>query len=104
MTGAANSSAAGVDAIRVAPEDNVATVLRQIAPGEHVRVLCGAAIETVVALEAIPLCHKMCLAPISPPDAVVKYGEPIGEASAPIGRGMLVHVHNLRSRRARPGR
>jgi hypothetical protein len=32
---------------------------------------------------------------------VVKYGEPIGSATAAIPAGAHVHVHNLRSRRAR---
>ncbi len=101
MTDDTSITAAVFDAIRVAPADNVATVLRPIARGEHVRVRCDTTIETVVALEAIPLCHKLCLTAISPADAVVKYGEPIGEAIVPIRSGMHVHVHNLRSRRGR---
>jgi hypothetical protein len=33
---------------------------------------------------------------------VVKYGEPIGEATTTIRPGSHVHIHNLQSRRVRP--
>jgi hypothetical protein len=56
---------------------------------------------TVTALEPIALCHKIALADFRPGDAVIKYGECIGDAVTPIARGACVHVHNLRSRRAR---
>ena len=54
------------------------------------------------AKDAIPLGHKIALADLHPGDLLVKYGETIGEATAPIARGGWVHVHNLRSLRARP--
>jgi altronate dehydratase small subunit len=34
-------------------------------------------------------------------EAILKYGEVIGEASADIPRGSMVHVHNLAGRRGR---
>ena len=90
------------DAIRLSPADNVATVLRPIGAGERVRVTCGPLTATVIAREPIPLCHKIGLDEISVGSAVIKYGDPIGEASTAIQAGSHVHVHNLRSARARP--
>jgi len=92
-----------VDAISLSPADNVATALRAVEAGERLRVRCGGEIATVVALEPIPLCHKVSLGPIGAETPVVKYGHPIGAAAAPIPAGAHVHVHNMRSARARGG-
>ena len=84
--------------------DNVAVVLQAIDAGADVVVKVGDGMVTVTALESIAMCHKIALADLRPGDAVIKYGECIGEAVAPIARGACVHVHNLRSRRARATR
>ena len=82
--------------------DNLAIVLESVAAGQEVIVdVAGKAIR-VQALEAIALGHKIALADLRPGDRLVKYGETIGEATARIARGAWVHVHNLRSLRARP--
>lgn len=83
--------------MRLSPGDNVATALRAIAAGEEVRLAGG---ETVVALDAVPLCHKVALRPIAPGEPVLKYGHAIGDATAAIEPGRHVHVHNMRSARA----
>ena len=90
-----------MDAIRLSPEDNVATLLRAVARGEKVRIGGGEATLVVEAGEPIALCHKIALADLGPGDRILKYGEPIGEATAAIRAGAHVHVHNLRSLRAR---
>jgi hypothetical protein len=51
-------------------------------------------------LQPIALGHKVALVDLAPGDAIVKYGEAIGVASAPIAKGNHVHVHNLASQRA----
>ncbi len=89
------------DAIVLHPDDHVATALRRIEAGETVRLGGAGGGETLVARQAIPLCHKVALADIPAGTHLRKYGEVIGEAIAPIGRGDPVHVHNLRSLRAR---
>lgn len=91
----------GVDAIRLAPADNVATVLRPVAAGDPIRVRCGADVTTLRALDPIPMCHKISVLPIEKGQAVIKYGHGIGTASARVEAGRHVHVHNLRSARAR---
>ncbi len=89
------------DAIRLSREDNVATVLRAVRAGERLQVRCGDAVLEVLAEEPIPLCHKISLAPIAAGEAVMKYGQPIGETLAAIAGGRHVHVHNMRSARAK---
>lgn len=94
--------ARSADAICLSPGDNVATVLRAVAAGEELLVRQGQLTSTVVAREAIKICHKISLGDLKTGAAVMKYGQPIGTASSPIARGTHVHVHNLQSRRGRP--
>ena len=89
------------DAVALDARDDVATALRDLSEGETVRVRTGRESDTVLALEPIAFGHKIALAALAPGDRVRKYGETIGEASAPIARGANVHVHNLRSLRGR---
>lgn len=93
-----------VDAIALSADDNVATVLRAVEAGESLRVRCGSEVTTVTARESIPLCHKVSLSEIAAAAPVRKYGQPIGHASAGIGVGSHVHVHNMRSARGRAER
>jgi altronate dehydratase len=82
--------------------DNVATVLEPVAVDQRIVVRTPRGDVELVALDAIALCHKIALADVPAGAPIVKYGECIGEATAPIRRGAWVHVHNLRSRRAQP--
>ncbi len=47
--------------------------------------------------EGIKAGHKSALCDIEKGELVIKYGEPIGRATAPIKKGAWVHSHNLRS-------
>ena len=49
----------------------------------------------------IPFGHKVAVTPMAAGDPVVKYGEVIGFATTEIRPGQHVHVHNVRSDRAR---
>ncbi len=91
-------------AIRLHPDDNVATALAEIAAGADVAVQHPTAGCMLTADQAIPAGHKLALAPLAPGDAVVKYGEPIGRATAPIAPGEHVHTHNVESARGRGDR
>ena len=74
------------DFIKIHPKDNVAVALRPVAEGtawEGVRADCD-----------IPQGHKMALRQIPAGDPVVKYGFPIGHATADITPGQWVHTHN----------
>lgn len=79
------------DAIHIHASDNVATVLRDFAAGDTLTI--GAA--RIAAGEAIARGHKMALDPIARGESVIKYGFPIGIATADIGAGAHVHSHNL---------
>ncbi len=74
--------------LRIHPSDNVAVALRAAGP--------GAIFESVAATEPIPGGHKLALRPIAAGEPVVKYGYPIGVATAPIAAGAHVHGHNVR--------
>jgi len=39
--------------------------------------------------------HKFALEDIEKGEAVIKYGEPIGQSTEKIARGEHVHVHNV---------
>jgi len=84
------------------PKDNVAVALRDLAPGTEVRVSIRGRIRRISVLDRIPVDHKLAIARIRRGAAVVKYGEPIGEATTTIRPGSHVHIHNLQSRRVRP--
>lgn len=85
-------------AVRISPHDNVATLISPVDAGGHVAVhmMSGsaAAPDEVVARQAIDAGHKIALADLPANANVLKYGLPIARASAAIGRGDHVHVHN----------
>lgn len=79
------------DAMQVHAADTVAVALRALQAGE--RVSLGSATSRVA--EDIPQGHKFALKAHRLGDRVVKYGVPIGRASASIAPGVHVHTHNL---------
>ncbi len=92
------------DALVIHPRDNVAVALRDLALGSEIRVQVGGARRRIRVREAIPANHKVALRKIPAGGLVVKYGEPIGEATRAIPAGGHVHIQNVRSRRVRPGK
>ena len=78
-------------AIKINPKDNVVVALHPIAKGVAVPVDGGA----VTAVEDIPQGHKMAIAPIRKGENVVKYGFPIGHATADAVPGTWMHTHNV---------
>ena len=89
------------EALMLSPKDNVATSLREAEAGAEVQVRLGKEVRTVKALERIPFGFKIAVARIPRGAKVMKYGEPIGVASADIEPGQLVHVHNIEGARGR---
>jgi hypothetical protein len=74
--------------------DNVGVALRDIAVSEQARSVSG---PQVPAIERIIQGHKIALRNIAEGEVIVRFGVPVGVAKAAIGRGHLVHVHNVRS-------
>jgi hypothetical protein len=84
-------------ALVISERDNVATALEVLEPGREI----SAGGRQLLVRERIPHGHKVALSAIASGQAVVKYGSPIGVASADIPAGAHVHVHNVASSRGR---
>ena len=79
------------NALRIADNDTVAIAVHPIRKGEPVVIDGQLLFESVDDIEP---GHKLALAPIAANEKVFRYGEPIVQATRPIGRGEWVHVHN----------
>jgi altronate dehydratase small subunit len=99
MTGASSSSRPA--ALLLDSRDTAAVALVPLHPGTTVDVQRGDEALRVVAAGLIPFGHKIAVVPMAAGDPVVKYGEVIGFATAAIRPGDHVHVHNVRSDRAK---
>ncbi|MCD8173281.1 MAG: altronate dehydratase family protein [Alistipes sp.] len=71
------------------PSDNVAVAVAAMKAGETAG--------TVVLREDIPTGHKFAVRDIPGGENVVKYGYPIGHATADIPAGAHVHTHNIKT-------
>ena len=78
-----------MNAIQIHPLDTVAVALLPLKAGATV---CG-----VTLLQDIPQGHKFALMEISKDSNVIKYGLPIGHATANIRAGEHVHTHNVKT-------
>lgn len=79
------------DLFRVDPRDGVATALRDLPAGTSVEIGDAA----VTLSESVPFGHKVALAAVDPGEPVLKFGFPIGVATAAIRPGDWVHTHNV---------
>jgi D-altronate dehydratase (EC 4.2.1.7) len=79
--------------VRITARDMVAVALRPLTAGETVSWGEG----QVTLKEDLPMGHKAALRDIRRGGTVIKYGFPIGEATADIPAGGHVHTHNLRT-------
>src|SRR5215469_8151600 len=75
--------------IRLNPADNVVVARADLLPGSEI------AGEGVRARTPVPVGHKIATAPIGAGEAVRKYGQILGFASAAIAPGEHVHTHNM---------
>jgi len=88
-------------ALIVDPLDNVATVLEEVNAGEDVAAMVGDKTIAVRAGEKIPFGFKIALTEIAKGEVIRKYGKPIGRAAVNVGKGTMVHLHNLEGIRGR---
>lgn len=84
-------------ALVISERDNVATALQTLEPGRTLEI----ASINVTVRERIQSGHKIALRAIAAGEPVIKYGSPIGTASADIAAGTHVHIHNVASSRGR---
>ena len=54
---------------------------------------------SLAARDPIPLGHKIALREIKKGETIIKYGHDVGQASADVGEGRHVHVHNVKTKR-----
>ncbi len=80
-----------LDVLLVHPLDEVLVALRDILPGEPVRL----ATQLLTTRTAVPRGHKLSRRAIPAGAVIRKYGWPIGRATRDIAPGEHVHTHNL---------
>jgi hypothetical protein len=80
-------------AVRIHPDDNVLVLTQTAQPGDLVDVEG----RNVKVDRALTLGHKLASRPIRAGEKILKYGLPIGTATADIGLGEHVHTHNMQS-------
>lgn len=78
-------------------KDNVATALTEIPKGERAEIIGESSAQDIVALDTIPVGHKIALQNLKNGEPIIKYGVVIGSASADIARGTWVHLHVMHS-------
>lgn len=81
------------EAIMINDRDNVAVVLRDFAKGERI-LEDGLNVELH---EDVKRGHKVAIKDIAQGENVIKYGNPIGHATAFIPEGTHVHIHNTKT-------
>jgi len=89
----ANGKAA---AVRLNEVDTVAVLTEDAAAGDELYFV-GVDVPTGVTVkERVPYGHKVAIKPMREGQAVIKYGEAMGVATAAIAIGYHVHTHNVR--------
>ena len=73
------------------PRDNIAVCLADLAEGDVIKQDDI----TITVKNKIPRGHKIATSEIAKNDGIIKYGERMGHAVAPIALGEHVHVHNI---------
>ncbi len=84
-----------INALMMDPQDNVVTCMNEVKAGETVAYKKAGELCTLTAKEDIPYCHKIAISDIKKGEAVIKYGESLGEVSEDIATGRWVADHNL---------
>jgi altronate hydrolase len=79
--------------LHIHPRDNVAVALAALEAG-HVIDVAG---RRVTLSTAVPRGHKFALTDIRTGENFLKFGQPIGRATADVPAGAHVHVHNLKT-------
>lgn len=77
----------------LAPGDNVAIAKTDIPAGTALTVM-GKSVKLAAKME---VGHKFAFVPVRKGETIVKYGAPIGVATADIAPGESMHLHNVTS-------
>ncbi len=79
--------------IRINKKDNVAVALKELESGVMVKLDNV----NIVLKDTIPAGHKFSIQPIKKNDLIIKYGDPIGNATSDIELGAWIHTHNIKT-------
>ncbi|MBZ2198555.1 UxaA family hydrolase [Occultella gossypii] len=79
-------------ALLLRPDDSVAVATRDLATGTSLTLADGAPLTVLVD---VPRGHKVAVRDVAEGGQVLKYGQSIGRATAPIAAGEHIHSHNL---------
>jgi (2R)-sulfolactate sulfo-lyase subunit alpha len=80
--------------------DHVGVAVQDVQPGTaRVTYMDSERTIELDVREDVPLGHKVALADLAAGADVIEYQVPVGRTRQAIGKGELVHVHNLRSAR-----
>ena len=79
--------------IKINPSDNVAVALIPLQKNTVIKLDDT----TLTLTEDIMQGHKFSLKNLKPGDSIIKYGTPIGHATAEIPAGSWIHTHNLKT-------
>ena len=85
-------------AIVLSPKDNVATAIVDLEAGAVIRLEMNGRPVAITLASNVPTGHKFALQCLKKGEAVIKYGEPIGQTTGDILCGEHVHIHNVMSR------
>jgi len=80
-------------AVKIHPADDVAVAVQALNAGDELMVEG----ERVVLAGDVAAGHKVALRPLARGQTVIKYGFPIGAATAAIAPGAWIHSHNLKT-------
>lgn len=89
------------EAIILNIKDNVGTALKDLKAGTALTIGNDDNEYNIVLRDDIPYGFKFAVCKIPMGKAVIKYGEAIGQATADIQEGSVVHVHNVEGMRGR---
>jgi altronate dehydratase small subunit len=87
--------------IQMNKTDTVATALESLEANETASVVLPSqkVVEHLEMKQPVPFGHKLAIRAMAKGDAVIKYGETIGQAAENIEPGEYVHIHNVTSNR-----
>ncbi|MDR1826833.1 MAG: UxaA family hydrolase [Methylobacteriaceae bacterium] len=90
------------NALKLSPQDNVASAIVPLKTGETAEIYYhDELLEQIPLVDDVPFGFKFAARDISKGEDILKYGVPMGVASADIRAGEMVHVHNVEGARGR---
>ena len=84
-----------INALLMDERDNVVTCVAAVSKGSQIVYQKGQEVCALTAEDDIPYCHKAALEDLPQGTEVRKYGEMIGQTTAPIAKGRWVSHENI---------